>query len=336
MHCNDGNTTSQNFYCLNCNGVEYTVDFDAFDFDTGLEKFTVARCEQCGLTQTIYVDDDILAKAYSASYYGSGSTKFLSVLEGIVNIGQNQQAKKILNSYNSDLQENHAIRVLDIGCGRGLLLNALAAMGADGLGIERNEFPGNDKLNFKMHIGALADMELKDETFDIIVIWHVLEHIAGIRMLLKSIADHLRVGGTLVVSVPNYSSWQRRLFGSHWFHLDIPRHILHFEREWLVNELESLGFHIDTQSTFSLSQNIYGFLQSTFNALTPKSPNRFYTLLKHRSGGLDWLSFFGWGSLAIILFPIALVESILAESFKQGATLTLYATHVKKEIVDDK
>ena len=331
-----GNTTSQNFDCLNCNGVEYTVDFDAFDFDTGLDKFTVARCKQCGLTQTIYVDEDILAKAYSASYYGSGRVKFMSLLEWIVNFGQNRQAKKILNLHTSGLQDNQSIRVLDIGCGRGLLLNALSAMGADCLGIERNEFPGDDKVDFKMHIGALTDTDLKDESFDIIVIWHVLEHIAETRLLLKSIANHLREGGTLVVSVPNYSSWQRRLFGKHWFHLDIPRHILHFERQWLVNELASLGFHFTTESTFSLSQNIYGFLQSTFNTLTPKSPNRFYALLKHRSGGPDWLSFFGWVSLAIVLFPIALVESIMAEPFKQGATLTLYVKHQKREVADDK
>ena len=103
-----------------------------------------------------------------------------------------------------------------------------------------------------------------------------------------------------------------------------------FKREWFVDELDRLGFRIIEHSTFSLSQNVFGFIQSTLNVLARKSPNRLYALLKFRSNGYAWLPLLGWAGLGAILLPLALLESIVVEPFKQGATLTLYAQHGKK------
>lgn len=289
------------------------------------------RCRNCGLIYTAHVTDEVLAAAYSRSYYGSGSAKFVSIIEALVSAGQRRQAAKILDVYHAGKPRAGAPSVLDIGCGRGLLLQAFAALGARCLGIERDEFPGVESAPIDLHIGALHDDELQDRRFDIVIIWHVLEHITELGALLEELPRHLNPGGLLVISVPNFSSWQGRFFERHWFHLDIPRHVTHFEKRWLFDKLKSMGLDIVESNTFTASQNVYGFLQSSLNRLFPRRPNRLYKLLTRGRGGMERLSLVGWGLLAALILPFAIAESLLSETRGRGATLTLYARNTAAE-----
>jgi len=311
--------------------VKFQSLFQAQDFDTALDSFPVRRCQQCGLVYTAAITDDVLAAAYSQSYYGSEKAKFLSLIETMVKVGHHRQAKKILDLYNHQQfgQDVTAqpVSVLDIGCGRALLLQEFDKLGTDCLGIERDEFPGTKRHEIDIHIGALHDAELFEQCFDIIIIWHVLEHITELGSLLEELPRHLNPGGLLVVSVPNYSSWQSRFFKQHWFHLDIPRHVTHFEKQWLEKSLDSMGLEIISHNTFTASQNIYGFIQSSLNRFMPRKPNRLYKLLTQGRGRQDWLALAGWSLLAIPLLPFAILETLLAEISRQGATLTIYARY---------
>ncbi len=312
--------------CWNCGGSECEPLFPARDFDTGAIDFPIVTCRDCGLTYTAHVTGEVLTAAYSQEYYGGGSAKFVAIIEALVAAGHRRQANRILDVYRAGNPGAAAApAVLDIGCGRGLLLQAFAGLGARCLGIERDEFPGLDSARVEMHIGALEDAELAERRFDVIVIWHVLEHITELGSLLDELPRHLNPGGLLVVSVPNFSSWQSRFFKRHWFHLDIPRHVTHFEKSWLAKKLESMGLSIEASNTFTPSQNLYGFLQSGLNLLFPRRPNRLYKLLTRGRGGRERLALLGWGMLAGLLMPLALLETLLSEPSGQGATLTLFA-----------
>ena len=325
--------------CWNCGNLETELLFDARDFDTGRIDFPVVACRRCGLSYTAQVTDEILVAAYSRSYYGSEKAKFVAVIEALVRAGHRRQAQKIIDTYRS--RQSHsgaaddALTVLDIGCGRGLLLQAFAGLGARCLGIERDEFPGAASAQIEMHIGSLDDEELADRRFDIIIIWHVLEHITELGRLLEELPRHLNPGGLLVISVPNFSSWQARLFRQHWFHLDIPRHVTHFEKPWLAKSLTSMGLEIVASNTFTASQNVYGFLQSSLNRLFPASPNRLYQLLTRGRGSFERVALLGWGLLAALIMPFAVIESILAELSGRGATLTIYARNRDSRDSDD-
>ena len=321
--------------CWNCASDGCETLFPARDFDTGSIDFPVVRCSNCGLAYTAQVTDEVLAAAYSQSYYGTGSAKFVSIVEALVSAGHRHQAGKILDIYRAGQSRTEAApTVLDIGCGRGLLLRAFAGLGARCLGIERDEFPGAESAPIDLHIGALQDDELENRCFDIIIIWHVLEHITELGALLDELPRHLNPGGLLVISVPNFSSWQSRFFERHWFHLDIPRHVTHFEKRWLFDKLGSMGLDIIESNTFTASQNVYGFLQSSLNRLFPQRPNRLYKLLTRGRSGTERLALLGWGLLAALILPFALAESLLAEFRGRGATLTLYARYAAGEETD--
>jgi 2-polyprenyl-3-methyl-5-hydroxy-6-metoxy-1,4-benzoquinol methylase len=315
--------------CWNCGCVQFESLFQAQDFDTALNGFPIRRCQQCALVYTADVTDDVLAAAYSQAYYGTEKAKFLSVIEALVKMGHHRQAKKILDLYNDQRSGpetiEQSVSVLDIGCGRALLLQEFDKLGADCLGIERSEFPGTKHHKIDIHVGALDDDELLDKCFDIIIIWHVLEHITELEALLEELPRHLNPDGLLVVSVPNYSSWQSRVFRQHWFHLDIPLLVTHFEKLWLEKILVSMGMVIISHNTFTASQNIYGFIQSSLNRFMPRKPNQLYKLLTQGRGRQDWLALAGWSLLAIPLLPFAILETLVAEKSRQGATLTIYA-----------
>lgn len=314
-------------YCWNCNSKHFQQQFITQDFDTAQNNFPIQSCSECGLTCTSGINDEVLEAAYTRNYYGSEKAKFVPIIEAIVNFGQRRQAQKIIDIYNKNPKNTPGERlsVLDIGCGRGLLLQAFSSLGASCIGIERAEFPGAKETDFDMHIGALDDEALSDRSFDIIVIWHVLEHLTDLHTLFEEVPKHLNPGGLLVVSVPNFSSWQSRLFKRHWFHLDIPRHVTHFEKPWLETKLSAMGLNIVSSNTFTATQNIYGFLQSSLNSLFPSMPNRLYHLLTRGQGAAERLSLIGWGVLGGLLMPFAIAETILAECVGRGATLNIYA-----------
>jgi len=301
-----------------------SLEMTARDFDTGIQEFEIFRCGQCGLTQTGIADEEIVNNAYSSSYYGSTTSKFMAFFENLVIRENRRRAQQILAMYQRRAQTGAAPRVLDIGCGRGLLLQSLHRMGADCMGLERESFPLSEEPGIRIHVGTLTDSEFDGQRFNVIVIWHVLEHMEDLQQVLSFLQSHLYDDGLVVISVPNYSSWQSRWFRRHWFHLDLPRHLLHFRRKWLRSTLEASGLAVLSESTYSAGQNYFGFIQSMCNRLFPGSPNRLYGLLKYRRKTREWIPLLGWTCIGACLLPFAMLESLCAEPFKRGATLTLF------------
>ncbi len=332
---NEENKTKTFNCCLNCGSNQATPVFDARDFDTGSIEFPLVRCDTCHLVYTSRVTDEILAASYSKQYYGSGKKKFVSLLESFVNAGHQRQAIKIIDTYHamkkSPKHPSSTLSVLDIGCGRGLLMKAFSELGAQCLGIERDEFDEIDADSKNIHIGSLSDKKLAGKKFDIILIWHVLEHITELGSLFRELPKHLNPGGLLVISVPNFSSWQSKFFKHYWFHLDLPRHVAHFEKNFLFDQLESLNLSIASWHTFTPSQNIYGFLQSCLNKLFPNYPNRLYKLLTSgQKLNNQGFSLIGWAIIAIPFIPFAIIEALITYYFGNGATLTIYAHNKEK------
>jgi SAM-dependent methyltransferase len=100
--------------------------------------------------------------------------------------------------------------------------------------------------------GTLVEVELEPDSFDAVVFRQSLEHVNDPLADLRRAYTALREEGVLVVSVPNFGCWQRRRFGSHWFHLDLPRHRFHFDAAALRRTLASAGFE-DVQTFTSSS-----------------------------------------------------------------------------------
>lgn len=135
--------------------------------------------------------------------------------------------------------------VLDVGCATGLFLNEMARSGWQATGVELTgpaaEF-ARRRFGLQVFQGLLTDAPLSPASFDAVTFWDVLEHSFSPKQELAQVARLLRPGGVLALSVPNWASFDRSLFGRHWQGLDAPRHLYVFTRSTLTALLENAGF----------------------------------------------------------------------------------------------
>jgi Methyltransferase domain len=100
-----------------------------------------------------------------------------------------------------------------------------------------------------------------------VVFWHSLEHLRDPVCALDRAAQLLALGGVLLVAVPNVASWQSRLFGDRWFHLDLPRHLVHLPARTLAAGLEARGLEIERCSYWRGGQLLFGWLHGMVGTL---------------------------------------------------------------------
>lgn len=296
---------------------------------TSANGFSLRRCEACSLAYTTpQLSAEMLGPYYSQAYYGAGNLRFNRLFETLVGWFRRRRANR--------LQKLHprAGAVLDIGCGRGHFLNALRREGWTCTGTELNETAARharEALGLDVRIGAFDGAEFPDQAFDAIYLWHVLEHLPATSRTLADVRRMLRPQGLLVIAVPNLESWQARWTRYHWFHLDLPRHYVHYSASWLTKRLSDLGFRIVETNHFSAEQNVYGWIQSFLNRTGLKS-NLLYDVLRRPSArDVDrvWVKYpiQAAASLAaaVLLFPFASVATVIEALCGRGGTVEIYA-----------
>ena len=153
--------------------------------------------------------------------------------------------------------------VLDVGAGDGALLDALAAVGRDAVGLERH----SDRPDVRE--AALSDL---DGPFAAIVFWHSLEHLREAGPELERAARLLAPGGVIVIAMPNPASLQARAFGERWLALDLPRHLVHVPAPALLARLRELGLEPTRVSHLRGGQVVFGWLHGLVGSL-PSHPD---------------------------------------------------------------
>jgi SAM-dependent methyltransferase len=173
-------------------------------------------------------------------------------------------------------------RVLDVGCGRGVLLQEFRRQGWDVQGTELSDQAAayaRGVLGLPVETGSLDTIGFPANHFDAITLWHVLEHVADPQSLLSEVNRILKPGGVLLVSVPNFGSCEARLFRDRWFHLDVPRHVTHLTKGSLREALAVTGFEDRSWSGFAPEYDSFSFVQSSLNRLGLRH-NLLYNVLR--------------------------------------------------------
>jgi hypothetical protein len=166
--------------------------------------------------------------------------------------------------------------------------------------------------------------ELVEGSFEVVTIWHVLEHLPEPRVVLEGVRRLLAPSGRLVVEVPNFGSWQARLGGADWFHIDVPRHLLHFDRRALEGLLTRAGFTVERRQTFSLEYDAFGLTQTILNKLCRKPNHLFQRLIGRETDGSRRDSIVSFG-LGLPVAALSSLVSLAAPGFGQGGVLRMVA-----------
>jgi len=294
---------------------------------TASEDGTVYPLRICGACGTVFLwpppSEGQLQAAYATGYYGEGATKFGGWIERLRDFFGTRRARQLARPLAEDA------RILDVGCGDGRLLRSFQKVGRYELhGIElpgpaaerAGKIPG-----IHLHRGTLGAVELPAASFDLITLVHVYEHLPVPRETLDRLVRLVKPGGRLFLAFPNISSWQARVFGPDWFHLDPPRHLNLVPPQAVIAHLESKGFHLESAHDLCLEQNTYGWLQSALNRVDRRR-NFLYERLKRNRA---YLPARGAGSVlahaaaAGFLLAPALALDLASANVGSGATVEL-------------
>lgn len=132
-----------------------------------------------------------------------------------------------------DKQKVKGVKLLDFGAGTGDFLTAAKSKGFKISGVEPNEKARTNAA--KKGIELVADVsELQEEGFDVITLWHVLEHLPDLDKQIERLQSLLNENGTLVIAVPNYKSFDAKYYGAYWAAYDVPRHLWHFSKTSII------------------------------------------------------------------------------------------------------
>ena len=195
----------------------------------------------------LLLTDPIPPKEILGNYYQSEN--YISHTDGKRNLFERlyQGVKKIALRKKVDLlfkQNNTVGSLLDIGCGTGDFLVEAKKRGWTTTGFEPNDKAS--ELAAKKGITIAKQLsDLPDHSFDVITLWHVLEHIPNLEEQIIVLRRLLKPEGKLIVAVPNYKSYDAMHYKEYWAAFDVPRHIWHFSQKSITTIFSQFDFKVD-------------------------------------------------------------------------------------------
>jgi SAM-dependent methyltransferase len=139
--------------------------------------------------------------------------------------------------------------VLDVGCGPGKFLQQDVRAGWRGVGLDFSQtaVARASALGLDVRLGSLEDADLEPERFDLVRMSHVIEHLEDPEGTVRQAFSLLRPGGRLHIATPNFASPDAKRFGTYWFDLDSPRHLVLFTPASLRSLCERVGFVVERE-----------------------------------------------------------------------------------------
>jgi SAM-dependent methyltransferase len=229
-------TTSGLPVCPYCGGQStLLVSSTDVNRNTTAQIFHFFKCSACALTFLEPVPDDM------TPFYKGGYQAIPKDLTELRTVAREEQYRM-----DSILKHVKKGRLLEIGPWRGAFLCNAKDAGFDVTAIEMDQSCVNF-LQKVLGIKAIQSnkpeeaLDVMDEMFDVIALWHSLEHLRTPWLVLQKAAERLAPGGILLVSIPNIESYDFSVLGAGWAHLDVPRHLYQFPIRWLEMLCSGVG-----------------------------------------------------------------------------------------------
>ncbi|WMW77848.1 class I SAM-dependent methyltransferase [Flavobacterium sp. 20NA77.7] len=255
------------------------------DYSVSKETFALLYNKEYDLLKTHpFPDLSVLPKYYESEDYISHTDGKRTFFEKIYHFVKKRAIKnkvKLINSYHKNKGA-----LLDVGCGTGDFLVEAQNQGWKATGYEPNE--SAKKLTNSKNVSTIDNLvSLSANSFDVITLWHVLEHVPNLEEYIKNLKKLLKPSGTLIVAVPNYKSYDAIYYKRHWAAYDVPRHLWHFSKK----SIKRLFSDVDMNLTCVLPMWFDSFYVSMLSE-------------KHKTGKINFIKaiFIGLRSNCVGLF----------------------------------
>jgi 2-polyprenyl-3-methyl-5-hydroxy-6-metoxy-1,4-benzoquinol methylase len=224
--------------CAICGGSETRILCVKFEY-------AISQCVQCGL---IYANPRAphlkILHRYSSNYFWNEYLPSLGVTSGEFDLAHFDFRYAAMLKMIADAV-GHRGRLLEVGCGAGFFLKAAERAGWQVEGIELSEEASqfaSERLHLPIRRDRAEEAAIGAGTFDVAVMFDVIEHLFDPRAVLTAIARALKPGGLLVVSTPNIDAASRYVLGIDWAVLSPLEHVYYFSESTLTRLLEATGF----------------------------------------------------------------------------------------------
>ncbi len=324
--------------CGLCGSLDYSELFYGTDVDFPQKKWRIVKCTKCGLVRTDPYPTNSL-------YFQRNLYDFFHCPKKIdVDRKKNNLSSRIQDHFQQKLARSHQKiyperlellkrytvhrDIFEVGFGDGKFLALLRDKGwmVSGLELSKNAYlKAKEKYQLDLDWGTIEEKKYRKESFNLVTMHMVLEHVHKPVHLLKSLHRLLKKRGILIIQVPNFASLQSKIFRDKWYPLRLPHHIYHYTPRTLERLLMKASFQVIAVSSRAGIENTSGFKFS------------FKKVVRHLLG-LDENVYAGksdieaipirTGIIDIFADPVFKFLSIFEQIFQCGGTMTVVARKI--------
>lgn len=250
---------------LNC--IDYTVSKESYEVMLNEEYDMLVTSPVPSNLETYYISDSYISHTDSKK-------SFIDRIYQLVKNYTLKQKVKLINSFNTESKT-----ILDVGAGTGDFLKVCKKNNWDAYGIEPSDKAR--KIAVEKEINLKQDIsELKNELFDVITLWHVLEHIPNLIEYIDQLKKLLKPNGVLLIAVPNYKSYDAEYYKEYWAAFDVPRHLWHFSKESIQKLFSQVNMNVEKILPMKFDSFYVSLLSEKYKNKKNKSFKAFLTGLK--------------------------------------------------------
>lgn len=214
------------------------------DYSISGESFELEKCGNCSFLFTQNAPDiETIGPYYESEDYISHSDTKKGIINRLYHIGRKYMLAQKRNAviHKSGISKGS---LLDIGCGTGYFTEEMNKHGWKVAGVEQDPKAREFAIkNFGLNVSTPDNFLQNDGgTHDVISLWHVLEHLHEMDAFIQKIHASLKDNGTLVIALPNYTSYDGNYYKANWAAFDVPRHLWHFSPVTLEKLINKHGF----------------------------------------------------------------------------------------------
>lgn len=233
--------------CPCCYSTAIYPALSAVDYTVSKKRFEIFHCEDCTARFTQHVPDAAsIAPYYQSVNYVSHSDTQKGLVNRLYHFVRNYTLKGKRNLVCNAAGTNTGT-LLDVGAGTGAFANTMKTAGWSVTALEPDSTARANAFNkYGLTLEPPEKLfGLADAQFDVITMWHVLEHVHDLHGYLDQFYKLIKPGGKLIIAVPNYTSRDAKAYGEFWAAYDVPRHLYHFSPRSMEQLGRAKGFTLD-------------------------------------------------------------------------------------------
>lgn len=220
--------------CPICSHTEFIHFLEVTDYFLSHEKFQLVSCKKCSFVFTNpRPSEQEIYRYYETEEYLSHSNRRKTLFDNVYFQVKQLNLKSKLNTIRKYTHQPK--NILDYGCGTGSFVEFCNKNSIQTDGIEPSHqasaIAKSTNHNFNANIYSNIDQLPATQNYDVITLWHVLEHIHQLNETFIRLKDKLSPNGLLIIALPNHNSYDRKHFRKYWAGYDVPRHLYHFDQK---------------------------------------------------------------------------------------------------------